>query len=215
MTKKDEEKLVEKFLQYDKRKWINRSDQIKQKEKKIDKEISQFFRPHISKSSKRLAVNKRNKESTIITGGKVIQSNSTKNTNSLEFRFERLYNDSKIRQEKKQKAMLNETVDEKSKQSKNTYRKAHREKIVNNNSLHYNESTNTNNKISPITSTENIYQLSPEYDERTRSIIRKYTQEGADNDKTLSSFKNPPNNSNGANSPWEFITWNESKYQSK
>lgn len=100
--------------------------------------------------------------------------------------------------------------------SKNSYRKAHRAKVVNSTSLHYNDSTNTNNKISPITSTENIYQLSPEYDERTRSIIRKYTQEGAENDKTLSSFKNPPNyNSNGANSPCEFITWNESKYQSK
>lgn len=81
MTKKDEEKLVEKFMEYDKKKWVNRNNKIKQKESKIDKEISGFFKPQISKSSKRLANNKRAKESAVITGGKVIQSNSTKNNN--------------------------------------------------------------------------------------------------------------------------------------
>ena len=78
MTKKDEEKLVEKFVEYNKKKWINRDNKIKQKEKIIEKEISGYFKPQISKSSKRLAQNKRAKEFGIITGGKIVQPNSTK-----------------------------------------------------------------------------------------------------------------------------------------
>ena len=102
----------------------------------------------------------------------------------------------------KQNEEMNEISKNNTKSIRNLKHRNIKPIIDNKSSLNYNETSNTNNKISPITSTDNIYQLSPECDERTRSIINKYTHENVENEKTLSSFKNQQNyTSNGANSP--------------
>lgn len=225
LSKDREAELMNKMTEYEKRKWSKRNDQIKQKERTMEKELQGFFKPQVSKSSKRLALKKRNKKSGIITGGKLISKEQkerktedhTLDPNINDSIFDRLYNESKERHIQKYRKSHNHTVC--SAQDTNTMSHHHYNKSTSKSKprKHTNPSFQIHTKASPLTSIDQLCPPSPPIsDEKTRFVMNKYLYDSAkaqDNIQNLRMSKKYK--SNGANSPCEFITWNESKYNSK
>lgn len=179
--------------------WANRNHKIKQKEVSLEKEIKGYFKPQISKSSKRLALKK--KKEGIVTGGKTIQNGANTNSNALEDRFERLYNDSKKRTESKQEIYnQKQQPQEKPKVVRKKPTQSKSKLSIENPSFH------SRQKASPLASSDNLCQLSSEVDEekKTQFIINKYMNENIQvaNKDTKSSMVAGGNFlSSGLNSP--------------
>lgn len=79
LSKERENHLLHKMNAYEHQKWLNRENKIRIKEKKMEEELKTYFKPQVSKSSKRLASRKRNKQSCVVTGGKSISKQELAN----------------------------------------------------------------------------------------------------------------------------------------
>jgi len=104
MSKEREEELVEKMAEYEKRKWNNRNNKLKIKERLIEEEISGYFKPQVCKSSEKLALRSRSKNTGVAMVGQSLNrsENETEQAEDLnnanESIFDRLYQESKDRQ---------------------------------------------------------------------------------------------------------------------
>ena len=111
MSKEREDYLVRKMAHYEEVKWKKHNSKLKIKEKEMQKELDGFFQPNKHKSQKKLGLKKRNKAQKIIMGGKSQHRQSTspdyadqsaEHMRSASTIFDRLYQESKDRKQRKQ-----------------------------------------------------------------------------------------------------------------
>jgi hypothetical protein len=210
LSKEREKKLVGKMGEYERKKWEKLEAKQKQKEKKVQKELSRYFKPKVSESSKKMAMNWRNKIPEIVTGGKIKSSNEKSkapsefiNISVQDTIFERLYNESKMKIDPHWLKSY-QNGDSLITDFKLSPRIPSRPT----------PSFQLQRKASPLTQ---VYPGSPKTtDEHTKLIMNKYL---IDSSRVRSNVRIATDaekyKSQGANSPWEFITWNESKYNCK
>lgn len=102
MSKDRENKFLNKMEEYDKKAWTNKNMKIKQKEKALETELQSYFKPNLNKSSKQLALKKKNNlTQRIATGGKSQGRSDNIEQNSKDNIFDRLYNEAEVRKSKK------------------------------------------------------------------------------------------------------------------
>lgn len=203
LSKEKEKELVSKMSDYEKKKWMNREHKVRQKEMQAEKELEGYFKPQVSKSSKRLALKKRTKKGPIVTGGVAVRTTTNKEDsvdekahNSI---FDRLYNESKKKNNKSQ----NQT--ECSVPETNVLtNKANRTASKSNKRTRTNPSFQIQHNASPLDSIDFQYPPSPVIDpDKTRLIVNKYLYDSNQIQNNMKDLRNTGQNytSNGANSP--------------
>lgn len=70
MSKEREEKLIKKLSKYETNKWEKINKVIKEKEHENQKKFKKYFKPNISESSQKLALQRRNKSRGLISADK-------------------------------------------------------------------------------------------------------------------------------------------------
>lgn len=221
MSKSREREIAKKMQEYEKRKWSNHNNKMRQKEYQELLELEGYFKPKVLESSKILAQRNRSKGPKIITGGKsksrgLVNANrdSTEDLSVYDSIFDRLYNEAKVRKLEKMRQSHNQTeysipdtgMSFHNGQKSRSQSKKRRE-----------QSFRVNTKVSPLASVDHLYPDSPKIsDSRANLMMNKYIK---DSSKVHGNVKNSKNSkkyqSNGATSPVEFITWNDSKYGSQ
>jgi hypothetical protein len=212
LSKERELELVNKMVGYEKHKWENQQQKVEEKKQKMENQMSQYFKPHISESSKKLALKKRSKKSGIVTGGKTLkqkdQSLISKNEEvamSLQGSiFDRLYNDSKAN---KRSICYKSQIQIESLTQENGLDKAH----LNDSSSHMllrsknrpTPSFQANRKASPLSSIDIPLSSSPVVNgDQTKLVMSRYL---LDSSKAKSNVRVSVNSnkykSHGANSP--------------
>lgn len=154
----------------------------------MEKELEGFFKPQISKSSKRLALKKRNKKSGIITGGKLItKEEKTRKTedhtldpNIHDSVFDRLYNESKERHSQKYRKSQNHTVCSARGTHIMSHQRSEKSSSKSKPRTRAHPSFQMHAKASPLTSIDQLCPPSPPIsDEKTRFVMNKYLYDSA------------------------------------
>jgi hypothetical protein len=221
VSRSREREIGLKMKEYENRKWTKHNNKLKQKEYQELIELEGFFKPKVSESTTRLAMRNRSKGSKIVTGGKV-KSRGAENANQestvdlsvYDSIFDRLYNEAKTRKLEKMRKSVNQT--EYSVQDTGmSFQRDQRSRSQSKKRAE--QSFRVAAGASPLTSTDHLYPDSPKMSgNKAHLMMNKYLD---DSSKAHGNFKNFKNSqkygSNGAVSPVEFITWNDSKYNSQ
>lgn len=221
MSKSREREIARKMQEYEKRKWSNHNNKMRQREYQELLELEGYFKPKVLESSKILAQRHRSKEPKIITGGKSkskglvnVNRDSTDDLNVYDSIFDRLYNEAKIRKLEKVRKSHNQT-DYSIPDTGMSFQRGQGSRSKSKKRAQ--QSFRVNTQVSPLNSTDHLYPDSPKIaDNKTNLMMNKYIK---DSSKAHGNVKNSKNSkkyqSNGATSPVEFITWNDSKYNSQ
>ncbi|CAI2381388.1 unnamed protein product [Moneuplotes crassus] len=220
MSKSRERMLAKKMYNYEEKKFIKRAGRVKEKQHNEEIKIKQYFQPKVSKSSAKLAKKKREHEKSI---SKIDPKTSLMDSNDdipfTESIFDRLYKEAETKKEhlnrlrrSREDAMYSASKSNGTSML-NAYKRSSRSKNKSNKDPSFNMIT----KESPLTSIDQFNPSSPRIEaEGNRLMMQKYlteserVQENNKNSKNIKKYK-----SNGAASPCDFITWNESKYNSQ
>jgi hypothetical protein len=221
VSKSREREIGIKMREYENRKWTKHNNKLKQKEYQELIELEGFFKPKVSESTTRLAMQNRSKGSKIITGG-VVKSRGAENANQestvdlsvYDSIFDRLYNEAKTRKLEKMRKSANQTeysVHDTGMSFQRDQRSRSQSK------KRVEQSFRVATKVSPLTSTGHLYPDSPKMtSNKAHLMMNKYITDSSKAHGNYKNFKNSQKyHSNGAVSPVEFITWNDSKYNSQ
>lgn len=177
-----ERHLNKKFYAYDEKKRTNRENKIRQKEFQEEIKIQSYFKPKVSETSRALAKKKRLQQDVIHSELNSKKETDQNQNSTIEFSatdtiFDRLHKEGRIRKEELERIRKSQNKSEYalprsnmvSFYQENNSKSNSKKKCITNPSFHM------LSKVSPLTSVEQLYPLSPRVNEgNNRYIMDKY-----------------------------------------